>query len=201
MKQIYKNVQFGKNVTIGDFCIIGLPPSGCEDGELPTIIGDNSVIRSHTVIYAGNEIGSHFQTGHHVFIREKNQIGNHCSIGTNSVIEHHLQIMDNARCHSNVFIPEYSILEEGCWVGPNVVVTNAQYPLSKNVKANLRGAIIKKGAKIGANTTLLPGVVIGENSLVGAGSVVTRHVPDNEVYAGNPARFLKKMSEIADYKP
>jgi acetyltransferase-like isoleucine patch superfamily enzyme len=95
-----------------------------------------------------------------------------------------------------VFIPEYSVLEEGCWIGPNVVFTNAKYPLSPGVKDNLAGPTIRKGAKIGANVTLLPGVVIGENALVGAGSVVVRDVPPGAVVAGNPARVIRQISEL-----
>ena len=200
MKKIYPNVELGENVIIEDFCIIGLPPRGYREGELKTVIGSNSVIRSHTVIYAGNVIGTHFQTGHHVFIREQNEIGDHVSIGTNSVIEHHIQFADNVRCHSNVFIPEFTVLAEGCWIGPNVVITNANYPLGKNVKAQLKGAHVGRHAKIGANSTLLPGVTIGENSLVGAGSVVTRDVDANLVVAGNPAKFIKNITDIPDYK-
>ncbi len=76
-------------------------------------------------------------------IRELNQIGDNVSIGTHSVIEHHVQIDDNVRVHSNAFIPEFSILEEGAWVGPNVVFTNALYPLSPQAKSNLKGSHLK----------------------------------------------------------
>ena len=74
MKKIYDNVKLGKNVTIEDFVIIGTPPKGSNEGELETIIGDNAIIRSHTVIYAGTTIGKNFQSGHHVLIREKNNL-------------------------------------------------------------------------------------------------------------------------------
>lgn len=193
---IYPNVQLADDVIIGEFVILGEPPRGKRAGELPTVIGAGSVIRSHTVIYAGNQIGANFQSGHHVMIRESNEIGAGVSIGTNSVIEHHITLKDGARVHSNVFIPEYSILHEGAWVGPNVVITNARYPLSPNVKDELRGATLLEGAKIGANATLLPGVTIGRHALVGAGSVVVNDVPDNKVYAGNPAREINDLSNL-----
>jgi len=194
--RIFANVALGEGSVVEDFCIIGTPPRGKKDGEIATTIGEGAVIRSHTVVYAGNVIGKNFQTGNKVNIRESNRIGNNVSVGTLSVIEHHVEIADNVRIHTQVFIPEYSILEEGCWIGPNVVFTNAKYPLAPGVKDSLAGPIIRKGAKIGANVTLLPGVVIGENALVGAGSVVVRDVAPGAVVAGNPARVIRQISEL-----
>jgi len=194
--KIYENVKIGKNCQIGEYVIISVPPRGKKPGDLETKIGDSAIIRSHTVIYAGNKIGNNFQTGHGVMLRELNEIGNNVSIGTSSVVEHHVIINDRVRIHTQAFIPEFSILEEACWIGPNVVVTNAKYPLSPDAKKELKSAIIKKNAKIGANSTLLPGITIGENSLVGAGSVVTKDVPSNKVVVGNPAKILEDISEL-----
>ena len=197
--KLFPNIRFTGEPTLGDFVIIGEPPRGKQAGELETRIGARALIRSHTVIYAGNRIGDDFQTGHGVLVREENEIGNHVSIGSHSVVEHHVKIGNGVRLHSNVFVPEFSILEDGCWLGPNVVVTNARYPEARHVKEQLIGAHIKRGAKIGANATLLPGVVIGENALIGAGAVVTRDVPDGAVVVGNPARVIKNVRDIEDY--
>jgi len=193
---VYPGVKLGQNVVIEDYCLIGVPPRGMSEGELETVIGDNSIIRSHTVIYAGNKIGNKFQTGNKANIRELNEIGNNVSVGTLSVIEHHVKIEDNVRIHTQVFIPEYSILKKDSWVGPNVVFTNAPYPKSKDVKDKLIGPTLHENAIVGANSTLLPGVQIGKNAIVGAGSVVTKDVAEGEVVAGNPAKFIKKKSEL-----
>jgi acetyltransferase-like isoleucine patch superfamily enzyme len=197
--KVYPNVQLGDNAQIGDYVIVGEPPRGKQPGELLTIIGAQAVIRSHSVIYAGNVIGDNFQTGHGVMIRESNQIGDDVSVGSHSIVEHHVTIGDGVRLHSNVFVPEYSILEDGCWLGPNVVVTNARYPRSARTKEMLQGAVIKRNAKIGANATLLPGVIIGENALVGAGSVVVDDVPPGAVVVGNPARIIKQVEDLEVY--
>lgn len=194
--KLYPNVQLGEGCLIGDYSVIGEPPRGREAGELATVIGDNAMIRSHTVIYAGNYIGAHFQTGHGALVREENEIGNDVSIGSHSVIEHHIYIGDGVRIHSQVFVPEYSRLEDGCWLGPNVVVTNALHPLCPKVKECLRGATIGRGAKIGAGAILLPDVTIGEMALIGAGSVVVSDVPPGAVMVGNPARQIKHVSEL-----
>lgn len=190
---VYPHVKLGKNVVIEDYCIVGIPSKNMDEGNLETVIGDNSVIRAHTIIYAGNKIGNGFQTGNKANIRELNTIGNNVSVGTLSVVEHHVVIEDNVRIHTQAFIPEFCILKEDSWIGPNVVLTNAKYPQSPNVKNELIGPVLEKGAKIGANSTLLPGVVIGENALVGAGSVVTQNVDATTVVAGNPARKLKDV--------
>jgi len=192
---MHANVRFEGEHEVGEFCIIGLPFRGMADEAL-TEIGRGAVIRSHTVIYAGNRIGSGFQTGHGAFLRECNQIGDNVSIGTQTVVEHHVTIEDGVRVHSQAFIPEYCVLKAGAWIGPNVVLTNAKYPKSPDAKANLKGVVVGEDAKIGANSTVLPGIVIGANALVGAGSVVTADVPEGAVVAGNPARIINRIESL-----
>tara|TARA_B100001027_G_C16231093_1_gene314605 strand:+ start:577 stop:1173 length:597 start_codon:yes stop_codon:yes gene_type:complete len=181
---ISKNVFFDSNVVVEDYCYIGI---SVKDDLEKTYIGENSLIRSGTYIYSGNKIGKNFMTGNKVNIRENNIIGNDVSIGTLSVIEHHIEIEDGVRIHSQVFIPEYSKLKKNSWVGPNVVLTNSKFPNRLESKSKLQGPIISENAIIGANSTILPGIKIGKNALVGAGSVVTKDVPENCIFAGNPA--------------
>ncbi len=198
---IYPNVTLGEGATLGPFVVIGEPPRGRAAGDLPTVIGPAAVIRSHAVIYAGNVIGARFQAGHGVLVREENRIGDDVSIGSHSVVEHHVVLANRVRIHSNAFIPEFSLLDEGAWVGPGVIFTNAAYPLSPTAKANLRGPHLLAGAKIGAGAVLLPGVTVGRNALVGAGAVVTHDVLDYAVVTGNPARVMGDVREIAAYRP
>lgn len=197
--RIYPNVKLPDDAQLDDFVILGKPPRHANIGELELTIGAGCVIRSHSVIYAGNVIGDHFQTGHTVSIRENNTIGNNVSIGTHTVVEHHVIIEDDVRLHTQVFVPEYSILETGCWLGPGVIVTNARYPVSRGVKDRLKGAHIGAGAKIGAGAVLLPGIHIGANALIGAGAVVTKDVSPNAVLVGNPARQINTVDHISFY--
>ena len=193
---IYPNVKFGKNCSVEEFVIIGASPRGYHVGELETVIGNNAVIRSHTVIYSGNKIGDNFQTGNKANIRELNQIGDNVSIGTLSVVEHHVKIGSNVRIHTQAFIPEFTILEDECWIGPNVVITNAKYPNSPMAKRELRGVTIGKSAIIGANATLLPGVTIGEHALIGAGAVVTKNILMGAIAIGNPAKIINSIDNL-----
>lgn len=180
----------GKNITVEEFVIV----------KTGSTIGRDSFIRSHSVIYSGNKIGSKFITGHGVLIRENNIIGKNVSIGSHSIIEHDVKIGSNVRIHSNVFIPEFSVLEKNCWVGPGVVLTNAKYPNNKLTKKRLNGVIIKTGAIIGAGSVILPGITIGKNAIVGAGSVVTKDVKPNMIVAGNPATVINSRDKIKDYE-
>lgn len=190
---VHPNVTLGEGTIVGEFCVVGAPPKGVEPGEQPTVIGPGSVLRSHTVVYAGNQIGSGFQTGHGALIREANRIGARVSIGSHSVVEHHVEMHDGVRVHSGAFIPEYCLLEEDAWVGPHVVFTNALHPMCSRAKDCLRGPRLRRGAKIGANATLLPDIEVGEMALVGAGSVVVHDVPARMVVAGNPARVVRSI--------
>jgi acetyltransferase-like isoleucine patch superfamily enzyme len=198
--RIYGGVHLPDDARLDEFVVLGKPPRGSTEGELALTFGAGCVIRSHTVIYAGNTIGDHFQTGHGVNIREHNTIGADVSVGTHSVIEHHVTIGNRVRLHSKVFVPEYSVLEDDCWLGPGVMVTNARYPVSKNVKEHLAGAHIKRGAIIGASAVLLPGIVVGEHALIGAGAVVTKDVAAGVVVAGNPARVINHVEQIDAYE-
>jgi acetyltransferase-like isoleucine patch superfamily enzyme len=193
---ILNGVTWQGTYELGPFAIIGQRSRKSAATQAGTVIGDGACIGSHTVIYEGNRIGKRLVTGHHVLIREDNEIGDDVSVGSGSVVEHHVRIGCRVRLHSNVFVPELSVLEDDCWLGPNVVLTNAKYPQSPRVKQSLRGPVIGCGAKIGANATILPGVRIGQQALVGAGAVVTRDVDAYAVVAGNPAQVLKSIKDL-----
>ena len=193
---VHSSVQLGDDSVIEDFVVLGGPSTS----EQPLVVGRGATIRSHTVIYGSSRIGGGFQTGHAVLIREGARIGTDVSVGTHTILEHHVVLGDRVRVHSGSFLPEFSVVEDDAWIGPRVTFTNAVYPRSRDVKETLRGPIIRAGAKIGASATLLPGVVIGENALVGAGAVVVKDVAPNTVVAGNPARVLRSVSEIDAYR-
>jgi acetyltransferase-like isoleucine patch superfamily enzyme len=196
---ILPGVTWGGDHWVGPFVIVGQPARGQAPGAAATYIGEGARILSHTVIYAGNRIGRNFHAGHGALLREENEIGDDVSIGSGSNIEHHIRIGNRVRIHSNVFVAELSVLEDDCWLGPNVVLTNARYPASPTTKLELTGPHIESGAKIGANSTILPGVRIGAQALVGAGSVVTADVLPGSVVVGNPARVINHVSKIPAY--
>lgn len=193
---IYQNVVIGDDACIDPPSVIGKPPRGTAAGERSLRIGGRCHIRPFSTIYAGSEIGEGFQTGQGVSIREDNIIGNNVSIGTNTVLEFGNRIGDNSRIHSNCFL-EMVTIGRFVFVGPHVVFTDDPHPmLCPKYKECKGGPNVDDFARIGANSTILPGVRIGRNSLVGAGSVVTRDVPENSVVAGNPAKVIKMVDDL-----
>lgn len=188
-------VVLGKNPAIGEFVLLGVAPAQGTARRL--VIGDNAVIRSHSVIYGGTRIGNGLQTGHGVLIRENNVIGNNFSIGTHSVVETDNQIGNNVRIHTNCFIPEFVIIEDDAWIGPSVTVLNVLHPPCPRSTDCAPSVRIKKNAKIGGSVTIGPRVTIGSNSVIGMGSVVTTDIPDNVLAFGNPARVVKPISEMS----
>lgn len=119
------------------------------------------------------------------------RIGKGCNINCNVFIENDVIIGNNVTIKPGVQVWDGVTLEDNVFIGPNVTFTNDLFPKSKNTDFILEKTIIRKGASIGANSTILGGITIGENALIGAGSVVTKDIPANEIWVGNPAKFLK----------
>jgi acetyltransferase-like isoleucine patch superfamily enzyme len=194
--KIYDNVRIGEGTIIYGPVILGQPPRGKKEGELPLIIGCNSVIRPFTTIYAGTTIGDNFQSGQGASIREDNIIGNGVSIGTNAVLEFENKIGDNCRIHSGCFL-EMVTLGNFVFVAPNTVFTDDPHPMNcPRYKECGGGAIVGDLVKIGGNCTFLPTVKVGKGALIGAGSVVVHDIPEMMVAAGNPAKVIKPVREL-----
>lgn len=193
---IRDNVTIGKGSKIGARCILGEHLQDFYEDitnkNHPLIIGEDALIRSETIIYGDCVIGNGFQTGHRVTIREGTHIGNHTRVGTLSDIQGACEIGDYVNLHSNVHIARASKLCDYVWIFPYVVLTNDPQPPSEM----LSGVEVKEFAVIATGTVVLPGVRIGKDAMVGAGSVVTRDVPDEMTAFGNPAKTHGNVKNI-----
>lgn len=122
-------------------------------------------------------------------------IGNHCNINCQVFIENDVKIGDNVTIKPGVQIWDGVTLEDNVFIGPNVTFTNDLVPRSKQYPEAFAKTLVKKGASIGANATIVAGNTIGEYALIGAGSVVTKEVPANTVWFGNPAKQRGTIDE------
>ena len=185
------NVDLGEGSVVGEYVVLGRAPRGKKDGELPLIIGPGAVIRPFTTIYAGARIGARLATGQGASIREDNHLGDDVSVGTHASLEFGNRIGSRVRIHTGCFL-ELTYIEDDVFLGPHVVFTDDPHPQCPAYLECVKGGVVRRRARIGANTTILPGVEIGEDALVGAGSVVRHRIPARTVWAGNPAVEIKQ---------
>jgi acetyltransferase-like isoleucine patch superfamily enzyme len=177
---------------VDSLAIVGLA-SGRSIDRSELTIGPHAVIRAFTVIYAGSAIGAHLETGHNAVIREENQIGDYVNIWNNSTIDYGCVVGCHVRIHCNVYVAQFTTLEDEVFLAPGVMIANDPHPLCR---LHLDGPTIQRGARVGINATILPGVVIGRDALVGAGAVVTRNVPSGAIVVGNPARVIGTVDKF-----
>jgi UDP-2-acetamido-3-amino-2,3-dideoxy-glucuronate N-acetyltransferase len=150
-----------------------------EKAEVQTIhIGDGTKVWQYSIILQGAQVGSNCNINAQCFIE------NDVVIGNNVTVKCGVQLWDGITVEDDVFI------------GPNATFTNDKYPRSKVYPEQFVRTIVKKKASIGANATILCGVTIGENAMIGAGSVVTKDVPAGELWYGNPAKSHGKVKVL-----
>lgn len=159
-------------------------------------VGRDARIRSGTFLYAGSAIGERLQSGHNVLIREENRIGDDVWIWSNTVIDYGCTIGNRVHIHCNVYVPQFTVLEDDVFIAPGCTFANDIHPGCPQSRECMRGPVLKKGVVLGVNVTVVPMVTIGEFSLIGSGSVVTRDIPPYSVAFGNPARVTGRTRDL-----
>ena len=187
---IFDNVIIEDNVIIAHHCIIGEPLNDYYSNpgyENPvTVIGANSLIRSHALIYAGNKLGKNVSTGHRINLRENNLIGHHTVIGSSADIDGNVTIGNYCRIYGSVAIAPYSKIGNYVFIYAHVIMTNDPYPPSDDHK----GCTISDYTQVAAHATILSGVKVGSNCLIGVNSVVNHHIADFSLVMGDPAKVV-----------
>jgi len=159
----------------------------------------NKNIHVTAIVDEGATIGKDTKIWHWVHVSSGARIGDHCSLGQNVFIGNEVVIGNNVKIQNNVSIYDNVILEDDVFCGPSMVFTNVYNPRSAVSRKNeYRNTLVKKGATLGANCTIVCGVTIGEHAFIGAGSVVNRDVPNYALMVGVPARQIGWMSQFGE---
>ena len=185
---VHSNVYIGEKSKIGGWCEIGVP-TALGDGT-PLTIEYGATIRSHSVLYESSSFGPGLVTGHHVCIRELTKAGRGLQLGSNGDIQGHCVIGDFLRTHRGVHIGQESRVGNFVWMFPEVLLTNDPTPPSEE----LIGPQVNDFVVLCAKSTLLPGVVIGAEAVVGAHSLVNTDIPPGMLATGAPAKAQYKAS-------
>jgi acetyltransferase-like isoleucine patch superfamily enzyme len=165
------------------------------DDASTTKIGDDATIRAGSIIYADVTIGDDFDTGHNALVREDTTIGDGVVVGTDAVVDGSVEIGSDASLQTGAYVPPETEVGDSVFLGPHAVLTNDDYPV--RTESELDGPRLEDHVSVGANATVLPGVTVGERSMVAAGAVVTKDVPPETLAVGAPAEHEPLPEELA----
>ena len=134
------------------------------------------------------DVGSGTYVWQYSIVLSGARIGSNCNINAHCFIENDVTVGDNVTVKCGVQLWDGTVIEDNVFIGPNATFTNDKYPRSRCYPDEFAKTVVRESASIGANCTILCGITIGRGALIGAGSVVTKDVPDGELWYGNPAR-------------
>lgn len=197
---ICKGAQLGEGVVVADFAIVGKRPklsprSTAKTTELDgVVVGAGSSIGSHTVLMAGSTFGAGCIVGDNAGVRERCTIGDNVVVGRGVTVENDTTIGARTKIQSGAYITAYVTLEEDVFIAPMVVTTNDNFMGRTEERfKHLRGCTVRRGARVGGGTHILPGIEIGEEAFIATGSVVTRDVPAKTLVMGVPAKPVREV--------
>jgi acetyltransferase-like isoleucine patch superfamily enzyme len=200
---IHEGTKIGKSSVIGDNTVLGKKPFRASNSAVtkdvllePLNIGEYVTVGAGCILYAGAVIQSNVFIGDLASVREEVSIGEFTIIGRGVSVENKTIIGRYVKVETNAYITAISVIEDYCFIAPEVAFTNDNFlGRTEERKKYFKGPTLKKGARIGANSTILPGVVIAEDTLVAAASVVTRNTLAGKVYIGSPAKALRDVPQ------
>lgn len=199
---ICEGARLGAGTVVADFAIVGKrpklsPASTAKGGPLPGIVvGERCSIGSHTVVMAGTRLGDGVIVGDNAGVRERCAIGDSVVVGRGVTVENDTTIGARTKIQSGAYVTAYVTLEEDVFIAPMVVTTNDNYMgRTKKRFDELKGCTVRRGARVGGGSHLLPGVVIGEEAFIATGSVVTKDVPARALVMGVPGRVVRDVAD------
>jgi acetyltransferase-like isoleucine patch superfamily enzyme len=199
---VHAGTVVGEGCRILDYAVVGKQPtlsprSTARREELPPLeLGPGTIVSTGAVVFAGTTVGERVVVGDQACVRERCTIGDDVVVGRGSLVENDTSVGALTKIQAHAYITAYSLLEDNVFIAPCVVTTNDNF-MGRTEKRHelVKGATIRRGARVGGGCVLLPGIEIGEEAFVGAGAVVVRDVPPRAVVVGNPARQIREVPE------
>ena len=197
---VHDGTVLGDNCVVQDNVVLGKQPrlgshSTSKKVDLPPLVlGSDVAVCTGSVVYAGTTIGDRVIIGDLASVRERCSVGDDTVVGRGTCVENEVSIGARNSIQSNCYITRASVLEDDVFIAPCVSTTNDNF-MGRTEKrhALLKGATIRRGARVGGGAVVLPGIEIGEEAFVAAGALVTKDVPPAKVVAGLPARVWRDV--------
>jgi acetyltransferase-like isoleucine patch superfamily enzyme len=177
--------------------VVGKPPtlSRAVGEVVPARIGNGVAICSNAVVLAGASLADNVIVGDQAFVRERSVVGASTVVGRGSTVDCDVVVGARVRIQTNVYITGFSVVEDDVFLGPGASTTNDDTMMRHGPEYALRGATLRRACRIGGNAVLCPGVEVGEEAFVAAGTVVTRDVPPRSVVMGVPGRVVREVGD------
>ena len=199
---VYPGTVLGDGVKVLEYAVVGKQPAlsarstASREPLPPAEIGDDTIVSTGAVVFAGTRIGARAILGDQSCVRERVTLGDDVVVGRGSLVENDTTIGSSTKIQADAYITAYSTLEEDVFIAPCVVTTNDNFMGRTERRLELmKGPTVRRGARVGGGAILCPGVEVGEEAFVGAGAVVTRDVPPRMVVVGSPARAIREVPD------
>jgi acetyltransferase-like isoleucine patch superfamily enzyme len=198
---IHSGVVFGAEVRIQDGAIVGKPLvlariSAAQLGEPnPTVVGEGATIAAQAVIVAGAAIAAGAYIGDQAHVRERARVGGNTTVGRGTAVENDVLIGERVRIQTGCYITAFTTVEDEVFIGPGAYTYNDNTMGRRDRGARLQGPMLRRACRVGGGARILPGIEVGEEAFVAAGSVVTRDVPRRTLVMGVPARRVRDIGD------
>jgi UDP-2-acetamido-3-amino-2,3-dideoxy-glucuronate N-acetyltransferase len=200
---IHPDTKIGDNVRIDDHAVLGKWPMRSaaismpmSDILSPLEIHENTLIGTGAVLYRGAQIGKGCLIADYASVREESRVGDKTIIGRGTVIENRVVVGSRCKIETGTFIAGLSEIGDGCFIAPQVTATNDNFMgRTEERKKYFKGVTIRDGGRVGANSTLLPGITIEADGVAAAGALITRDIPEKRIVAGVPARSFRDVPQ------
>lgn len=198
---VHEGTRLAPGCVLQDGAILGKPPtlgprsSASREAAGELVLEAGAVVCAGAIVFAGAHLGPGAIVGDQAHVRERARVGAGSVVGRGSAIDNDVEIGARVRVQTLVYVTAFSTLEDDVFVGPGVTTTNDHTMARHAPDEPLRGAVLRRACRVGGGAVLVPGVEVGEEAFVAAGSVVTRDVPPRAVVMGVPARRVRSVED------